>query len=912
VDVSSILLDILVVLIAAKLAAELAERVNVPAVVGEIVAGVIIGPSLFGLVDSNETLSVLGEIGVILLLLGVGMEMDVADLGAVGRSAMSVACVGVVLPMAGGFAVASALGHSSNQSIFIGAALAATSVGITARVFSDLRALATVEARTVLGAAVADDVLGLVILTVVVRLVSEGSVSVLDVALILLVAIGFLVVATIVGSRLAPGVFQFLDRHARSAGTLVAIAFAFTLGFAELADAAQLAPIVGAFVAGLALSGSTASERIQRELAPVGHLFIPVFFLEIGISARVETFVKPEVLGIAAALLGVAIVGKILASAGALGAPGDKLLIGLGMIPRGEVGLIFATIGLREGILGGNLYAALLLVVLATTLVTPPLLRWRLARIRSSRGARTESAEAQPVGGWLRVEGGVVELTAVPPSRFLLLLAFDAALAVAAGARPGTALLDWIGAWSDAPVRWDDEATTSLLAVLERGDIRAWRFLETTGVLERAMPELAEAVDRRRTDPFLTDPAQVLRFGLVDRIRELVATDPAAAAEHARLRHPAWLLLAALIFDTAGEDASPVALARRIAQRLDLGAAAEQEVALLVGDSGLLRAAARKLDALEEARVYPIAVHLEQPERARALYLLTLAIGDMTPWERERLDELRDVVIDLLERPDVTGLEARNLVERRRAEARRLAGSDRIVADRIEHAPRAYVLASEAADIARHAGLIEPLPARDAARVAVVEIERLVWRVEVAARDRAGLLAVVSGVLADQGLDVLDAVVATWPDGGALDSFSVRRAALQPARLTPEELDGIGPPDPSLLEDAVVAAFRQPLDVLPNPDAEVRFDDDASPWYTLCEVRSPDRRGLLHNLAAGMALAGADVHSAHLVTVSGYATDRFELTDRRGNKLDDAVKERVVEAIRDGAVPRRRLLGRRR
>ena len=257
-DVTAILLDILVVLIAAKLAAEIAERVGVPAVVGEIVAGIVVGPSVLGLVESNETLSVLGELGVILLLLGVGMEMDLGGLGAVGRASMSVAIVGVVVPMVAGFGVASAFGHSDNQSLFIGAALAATSVGITARVFSDLRALATVEARTVLGAAVADDVLGLVILTVVVRLVSQGSVSVLDVAGILLVAVAFLVLTAALGSRFAPGLFHFLDRHARSAGTLVALALAFTLAFAELADAAQLAPIVGAFVAGLALSGSWA------------------------------------------------------------------------------------------------------------------------------------------------------------------------------------------------------------------------------------------------------------------------------------------------------------------------------------------------------------------------------------------------------------------------------------------------------------------------------------------------------------------------------------------------------------------------------------------------------------------------------------------------------------------------------
>ena len=560
-DVGTVLLDILIVLVAAKIAAEIAERINVPAVVGEIVAGVVIGPSILGFVGSSQTLSVLGELGVILLLLGVGMEMDIADLGAVGRSALSVACVGVVVPMIGGFAVASALGHSDNQSLFIGAALAATSVGITARVFSDLRALATVEARTVLAAAVADDVLGLVILTVVVRLVSEGSVSVGDVALILVVAIGFLVVATAVGSRLAPSLFQFLDRHARSAGTLVALALAFTLGFAELADAAKLAPIVGAFVAGLALSGSSASERIQRELAPVGHLFIPVFFLEIGIQARIETFVEPEVLGIAGALLAVAVVGKLVAAVGAWGAPGDKRLIGLGMIPRGEVGLIFATIGLREGILGGNLYAALLLVVLATTLVTPPLLRWRITQMRANPVGRVESTEQTPLGGWLRVTDKTADLVGDPPSRLALLLTLDAALAVAAGARPGAKLLDWIGEWSDVPLRWDEEATPKLFAVLEKGDVRAWRFLETTGALERALPELAAAVGRRRADPTLLDPAQVLRFRLVDRIKEIVATDRRATVEYAALEHPEWLLLAALILDTAGEDSSPVQVA---------------------------------------------------------------------------------------------------------------------------------------------------------------------------------------------------------------------------------------------------------------------------------------------------------------------------------------------------------------
>ena len=401
-DVTAVLLDILVVLIAAKVAAEIAERLGFPAVVLEILAGVIIGPSVLNFVGADETLRVLGELGVILLLLQVGMEMDLDELRAVGTASVSVAVVGVVVPMAAGFAVMTAVGESSNTALFLGAALAATSVGITARVFSDLRALASVEARTVLGAAVADDVLGLVILTVVVRIVSEGTVSLLDVAGIVGVAIAFLVISTALGSRAAPPLFRWLHANARSAGTLVAMALAFTLAFAELADAAQLAPIVGAFVAGLALSRSSARDRIARELGPVGHLFIPVFFLGIGIDAQVEKFVSPHVLGIAALLLVVAVIGKLVASLGALGAPGDKWLIGFGMIPRGEVGLIFATIGLQQGVLGRDLYAALLLVVLVTTLMAPPLLKYRLAPRTEDRGNGPPVRVATAGGGLAR------------------------------------------------------------------------------------------------------------------------------------------------------------------------------------------------------------------------------------------------------------------------------------------------------------------------------------------------------------------------------------------------------------------------------------------------------------------------------------------------------------------------------
>jgi [protein-PII] uridylyltransferase len=412
-------------------------------------------------------------------------------------------------------------------------------------------------------------------------------------------------------------------------------------------------------------------------------------------------------------------------------------------------------------------------------------------------------------------------------------------------------------------------------------------------------PELAEAVRRRRDDPFLVDPSHVLRFRLVDAIRDLATTDAHGSGEYRKLEHAEWLLLAALILDAAGEDASPIDVARRLVKRLDLGAAAEQEIALLVGDSGLLRAAARRVDGLEEERVFALATHLDRPERVRALYVLTLALGRLESWDRARLDELETLVLAVLEQPELTGLDARNLVERRRAEAMRIVGGDRAVQQRIAAAPHTYLLAQDAADVARQAALLEPVPGRDEARVTVAPLDTRVWRVEVASRDRPGLLATISGVLTDAGVSVQDAQIATWGDGGAVDSFRVM------------ETTGT-PPDAEALTTAIVAAFDRPLEAAPTPGAEVEYDDDASPWYTLCEVRCVDCPGLLHAITVGFASAGIDVHSAQVRTVEGRAVDRFELTDRNGRKVGDGAKRAVSEAVTDGVkVGRRRRLLRR-
>ena len=402
-DLALILGNLLIIIIVARLAAELAELIKIPAVLGEIIAGIIIGPSALGLIDPIKNLDVanmvllLGEIGVILLLFQVGLEMDLGEMAKVGKPALLVALIGVLVPFAAGFGVACAFGESGKISLFIGAALTATSVGITARVLGDLRALALRESRIVLGAAVADDVLGLIILTVVVKVVTEGSISASVVFETIGLALGFLVITGLLAIYVIPKAFTRIDRVAKSSTTIVAVSFALMLAFSLLANQAKLAFIIGAFMAGLAVGRSQQHERIAEGLNPLGHIFIPVFFASIGINADLDAMFQPSVLALATVLTVVAIIGKLIAGFGIGRSPGDKLLIGIGMIPRGEVGLIFASIGLSKGILDDELYGALLLMVLVTTLITPPLLRLKLAK-------RQESKNSVPLEPWTSVD----------------------------------------------------------------------------------------------------------------------------------------------------------------------------------------------------------------------------------------------------------------------------------------------------------------------------------------------------------------------------------------------------------------------------------------------------------------------------------------------------------------------------
>jgi Kef-type K+ transport system membrane component KefB len=394
-------LVLVAILAGAKLFGEIAERIGQPAVLGELIVGVLLGSSVLGIVPAggpiNEIVHLLAEIGVAILLFEIGLETDVREMFRVGAAASTVAIVGVAAPFLLGFLywylVQPAIGVATPGitpemvAIFVGATLTATSVGITARVLTDLGRMHTREARVIIGAAVVDDVLGLVILAIVTGLAAGAALSFFSVASTFIIAAGFLVAAVIVGNLIAPHLFALIDRM-QVRGVLLVSAFAFALLFAALAGLARSAMIIGAFAAGIVLSSTNQFDIITDRMKPVADIFTPIFFISVGASVDLHLLLPwsdrfdISVLGVGGMLLLIAIVGK-LASGYVVGWRGQKLshlAIGVGMIPRGEVGLIFAHLGLQNGILSSAVYSAILIMVILTTFLAPPLLKPVFAR----------------------------------------------------------------------------------------------------------------------------------------------------------------------------------------------------------------------------------------------------------------------------------------------------------------------------------------------------------------------------------------------------------------------------------------------------------------------------------------------------------------------------------------------------
>ena len=416
--VAPVLVALIVILAVAKLGSEIFERLGQPAVLGELLGGVLLGnlillnpawsffePLRAANIQENWAIVIdsLARLGVIILLFEVGLESTVQGMMKVGASSLVVAMLGIIAPFILGFGVSWLFikelpaelaavvpaGFSLNYiHMFIGAVLCATSVGITARVFKDLGKLQTKEAQIILGAAVIDDVLGLIILAVVSGIISAaelGQPLAIGALLRLIgVAILFLGGALVLGVFLVPKIMKQLARL-RTSGVMLIAALLFAFALSYLANAAGLAAIVGAFAAGLILEevhfhGFREEITIEKLIKPIATFLVPIFFVLMGIQVRLETFADLSVLGVAAGLTIAAIIGKQICGLGVLEKGLDRLTVGVGMIPRGEVGLIFASIGKSLKVIDDATFSAVVIMVIVTTLITPPVLKLTLAR----------------------------------------------------------------------------------------------------------------------------------------------------------------------------------------------------------------------------------------------------------------------------------------------------------------------------------------------------------------------------------------------------------------------------------------------------------------------------------------------------------------------------------------------------
>ncbi|MGE5189226.1 MAG: cation:proton antiporter [Gemmatimonadota bacterium] len=404
-----LLYDLVLILLAAKVMGHLGVMIGQPPVLGELCAGILLGNlGLVGVggldrIATDPSIDMLARLGVVILLFGVGLESTIRDMLRVGISSLLVAVLGVAAPFALGWLVGAWLLPESSRyaHAFLGATLTATSVGITSRVLQDLGRSRQTEARIILGAAVIDDVLGLIVLASVSGIIVAAETGTAagpgTQARIVLKAVGFLGGALVLGSLITPHLFRTAARL-RGPGVLLGVSLAFCFVLAYLSGIAGLAPIVGAFAAGLILEpvhfrafGERTIHYLEEGLRPIAELLVPVFFVQMGAKVDLRAFASIDALWLAAALSIAAILGKQACSLGVLDRGANRWAVGFGMIPRGEVGLIFASIGATlvlagERIVDASTYSAVVIMVIVTTLIAPPLLKWSLAPGRGSGG----------------------------------------------------------------------------------------------------------------------------------------------------------------------------------------------------------------------------------------------------------------------------------------------------------------------------------------------------------------------------------------------------------------------------------------------------------------------------------------------------------------------------------------------
>jgi Kef-type K+ transport system membrane component KefB len=392
VEAERILFELFVMFAAAKLAGEVMERIRQPPVIGELLVGMALGTHALGLVRDTEVNIALQQLGAIALLFMVGLDVSLDDVKAVGARALSVGSAGILLPFIAGAALIFVIAGSVNEAMFMGAAMVATSVGITARVLADLGVLQDTESRIILGAAVVDDVLGLLVLAIVSG-VAQGDASPFGIAALAIGAVGFVVIVAAFGTRIIAALAPRIDRAQIERGELAA-ALSICLGLSVLAGAIGLAAIVGAFLAGMAFSDTRNRWELHKQFDPVYHLLVPFFFVVTGARVDPGVLLDPSTAGLVAAVTALAVIGKLVGCGGASWGMGARSMwiIGVGMIPRGEVGLIVASVGLNSGVIGGDLYGVVVAMSILTTLITPPVLKLLVSRRPPEAAAAEEAA----------------------------------------------------------------------------------------------------------------------------------------------------------------------------------------------------------------------------------------------------------------------------------------------------------------------------------------------------------------------------------------------------------------------------------------------------------------------------------------------------------------------------------------
>lgn len=393
-DTSAILLTLFIIFVAAQIGAELARLIRLPGVVGEIVAGCLIGPSLLGWITPSEPLEVLSEIGVVLLLFSVGLETRVEDLKRVGGSALAVGVLGVLIPFAGGSLWAHAIGSDWSVSLFIAAAFVATSAGITARVLKQLGALQRTESRVILGAAVIDDILAMLLLGFVVAMQAGGPLRIGSLLVVLAEAVGFVVAIGWVGTWAMRRGSTWLEKPSDPMSPLLLV-LAMCLGLAWLSTRFGLAAIIGAFLAGMIASETRQREQLEVQMRPLLALLTPFFFVLTGAKVQLAELASGAALWLLLAATLIALLTKL--AGGWLGAlklgQRSALIVGVGMIPRGEVGVVIAALGLAAGVFTEQIYAVIVAMSLLTSIIAPPL----LAVLLKERAPEADSQKSGPM-----------------------------------------------------------------------------------------------------------------------------------------------------------------------------------------------------------------------------------------------------------------------------------------------------------------------------------------------------------------------------------------------------------------------------------------------------------------------------------------------------------------------------------